>query len=129
MLCQSLTLSRAFSYKKSGHFLTALDGLCRHTLKHVLKHRLSPTSVGAIAEYSAHPYTAPPFVQMGRIDAFSVTYVVDGPALYGRRCAGRVAGYLPAVQSGQQSPVCSPLRAACDVDTAAEREGGCRLAA
>ncbi len=35
------------------------------SLKHALKHRLSPTSIAAIAENSAHPYTAPPFVPVG----------------------------------------------------------------
>lgn len=65
--------------------------------KHALKHRLSPTCVGAIAEYSVHPYTAPPFVPIGRVDAVSVTYVVDEPALYGRRGIGRAYRCVPAV--------------------------------
>ena len=97
--------------------------------KHALKHRLSPTSVGAIAEYSAHPYTAPPFVPMGRVDAFSVAYVVDGPAFYDRWRAGCAGRCVPAVQPGQQPSLRSPLCVAGHADLGLEREGRRRLAA
>lgn len=97
--------------------------------KHALKHRLSPTSAGAIAEYSAHPYTAPPFLPMGRVDAFSVAYVVDEPALSDRWRAGCVGRCVPAVQSGQQPSLRSPLCVAGHADPGLEREGRRRLAA
>jgi 1-acyl-sn-glycerol-3-phosphate acyltransferase len=45
-----------------------------------------------IAELSAQPYTAPPLVPIGRVDAFSVAYVVDGSAFYVAGVLGLLIG-------------------------------------